>query len=77
MFFGGIFIFGHGGTIQGAVRNIIIGFVNIVMGFIPLGFGIYYNSIILIILGSIVAGLGLLMVIINIIGAIRLKKERQ
>ena len=77
MFFGGIFIFGTGGTRQGAIRNIIIGIINMVMGFIPLGFGIYYKSVLFIVLGSIIAGLGLLMVIISTVGFIRLKNSKE
>ena len=49
------------------IRNIIIGFVNMVMGFIPLGFGIYYNSIMFIVAGSVIAGVGFLMIIINVV----------
>ncbi|MDR0975788.1 MAG: hypothetical protein LBM01_02405 [Christensenellaceae bacterium] len=64
---GGVFVFG-GCESRGCIINrIIIGIFNLIMGGISLAFGYAQNLMFLIIIGYVIAGFGLLMIILNLL----------
>jgi len=68
---GGVFVFGNG---VNPVASIVTAIINLVMGGLALLFGYMYGLIFLIIIGYIIAGLGLLMIALNLF---RSKKPQQ
>ena len=69
---GGFFAFGSGMGLAGIIFSI----VNLVSGAACLLFGYLYALTFLIVLGYIIAALGLIMLIINIISLVRAKKGK-
>ena len=57
------------------INRIVIGFFNLLMGILTLGWGYYYKVTALIVIGCIIAAMGLLMVLLNLIALRRAKPE--
>ena len=68
---GGVFIFGNGVS---PVAGIVTAFFNLLTGGLALLFGYMYDLTFLIVIGYIIAGIGALMIFLNLL---RLKKPRQ
>jgi len=68
---GGVFVFGSGVS---PVASIVTAVFNLLMGGLALFFGYMYGLVFLIVIGYIIAGLGLLMILINLF---RLRKSRK
>ena len=64
---GGIFIFGSNDTRGGAIANLVIGLINLVIGGIMMIFGVGQGILFLTIVGAVVVGSGLLMTIFSIL----------
>jgi len=74
---GGIFVFGSNRTQQGAILNLVVGFINLTLGGVALFFGLYNNVLWLRIVGGIIVSIGLLMVILSLLGLRRQRKQRE
>ena len=72
---GGIFVFGGCDSRGCRINRIVMGFINLIMGAISIAFGVGYNLLFLTIVGSIIAGMGLLMVLLNLFGLRNTKSE--
>jgi len=68
---GGVFVFGNGVS---PVTSIVTALFNLIMGGFALLFGYMYGLMFLIVIGYAIAGLGLLMMLINLF---RLRKPRE
>ena len=72
---GGIFIFGGCDSRACVVNRIILGAINLVMGTIALVFAFSYDLLLFKIIGFIIAGMGLMMIVINLFGLRKAKAE--
>jgi len=68
---GGVFVFGNGVS---PVTSIMLALFNLLMGGAALLFGYMYGLIFLIVFGYIIAGLGLLIILLNLF---RLRKSHK
>ena len=68
---GGIFVFGNGIS---PVTGIVTALFNMLMGGLALVFGYVYGLVFLIVIGYIIAGLGVFMMLLNLF---RLKKPQK
>jgi len=77
---GGVFVLGTGGTRHGAIRNLIIGLINLIPGVLFLVFGYvgaYYPfQMIFRVFGYIITAMALLMLIFSLIALIKLRKNK-
>ena len=69
---GGVFVFGNGVS---PVTSIVTAIFNLLMGGLALLFGYMYGLIFLIVIGYIIAGLGVLMIILNIFRLMKSRKD--
>jgi len=65
---GGVFVFGGCHSRSCIVNRIVMGIFNLVMGAIAIGIGYSQDLSFLIFIGFVIAGIGLLMIIINLLG---------
>ena len=65
---GGIFVFGGDGSRSGKMSAIVFNIFNLFMGGLALLFGFMYGLVFLQIFGFIIGGLGLFLIVINLIG---------
>lgn len=72
---GGVFVFGGGGGRAGAVRNIVLALFNLAMGGVALAIGYSTGLLFLKVIGYVIAGLGALMLVINLFGLRRRAPE--
>jgi hypothetical protein len=70
---GGVFVFGGCDSPACVVNRIFMGFFNLIMGAIALGFGYAQDLNFLKIIGYVIGGMGLLMILFN---TMRLRKAR-
>jgi len=68
---GGVFVFGNDVS---PVTSIVTALFNLFMGGLALLFGYMYGLMFLIVIGYIIAGLGMLMILLNLF---RLRKHRK
>lgn len=72
---GGIFVFGGCDSRACRINRIVMGIINLIMGSISIGFGIGYNVVFLTVIGSIIGGLGVLMILLNLFGLRKAPRE--
>jgi len=69
---GGVFVFGNGVS---PVTSIVTAIFNLLMGGLALLFGYMYGLVFLIVIGYIIAGLGVLMILLNLFRLRKLQKD--
>ena len=77
---GGFIMMDNSGTKSAAVRNMVIGLVNLLFAGLLLFFSFYYiflGRFFLMAVGLIFAVMGLLMIVLNFIGFLRVGKKNQ
>ena len=72
---GGVFVFGGCDSRGCRINRIVMGFINLIMGAISIGFGVGYGLHFLTVVGSVIAGLGLIMILLNLFSLRKTRPE--
>ena len=71
---GGVFLFGDGVS---PTASIVTAIINLSMGGLALLFGYMYGLMFLVVIGYIIAALGVLMLVLNLINLSKARKTKQ